>query len=636
LVGFIPEMSLDDDTRTVGEANLAALKVFLGGTDGFAATKTVACAEPALSSPNQNQDTRESDTVANDAWHISLRFGQDVLRNGMDPLSFIRYLGTLGRVASVTTLADAMPDADSLDPESCYLGFEIDLRAETSKEAIESVFEFVREDATIHILPPRTRVSTYIEFIRSLPEDNRRLGEILVASGALTSNELAACLARQKAQADTQPVKPLGEILIETRIVQQEVVQSALDKQKQTKEHKAAESRLVRVQADKLDGLINLVGELVIAGAGASLLAQRRGDSALQETTALMSRLVEEIRDGALRLRMVQVGETFNRFQRVVRDVSRELGKDIELVITGGETDLDKSVVEKIGDPLTHLVRNAMDHGIEPAEVRAARGKPARGRLQLNAYHDSGSVVIEVSDDGAGLNRDRILQKAVERGIVSAGQNLSDREIDQLIFEAGFSTAEQVSNLSGRGVGMDVVRRNIESLRGTVELDSTPGEGATVRIRLPLTLAIIDGFLVGVGESCYVVPLETVLECVELSDGDRQALARRAYVSLRGEVLPFVRLRDHFDIHGQEARRENIVVVQYGGHKAGLVVDRLVGEFQTVIKPLGKIFSRIKGISGSTILGTGEVALILDVSSLVQQAAAREAGRVQTTSGSYG
>jgi two-component system chemotaxis sensor kinase CheA len=324
---------------------------------------------------------------------------------------------------------------------------------------------------------------------------------------------------------------------------------------------------------------------------------------------------------------MVQIGETFKRFNRVVRDVSKELGKDIELVVTGGETELDKTVVEKIGDPLTHLIRNSMDHGIESAEVRAANGKPAKGTLSLNAYHDSGSIVIEVGDDGGGLNKEKILRKAIERGIVAPGQTLSDREIYNLIFEAGFSTADQVSNLSGRGVGMDVVRRNIEALRGTVDLDSTPGEGTIVRIRLPLTLAIIDGFLVGVGESAYVVPLEMVLECVELTEAERQTLDNRAYVNLRGEVLPFIRLRNHFDVEGKSGRRENIVVVKYGDQKAGFVVDRLMGEFQTVIKPLGKMFSRLKGIGGSTILGTGEVALILDVPSLIQQASAREADK---------
>lgn len=624
LVNAPADAPLDADTRTTGNALLANLQEFLAD-DAPAAAQSVVPHETPVQSSGGGE-------VGADTWHISLRFGLEVLKNGMDPLSFIRYLGKLGKIASVTTLCDAMPDAEAMDPESCYLGFEIDLKSEASKAEIESVFDFVRDDAIVNILPPHSEMARYVELIKALPEDEKRLGDILVASGALTQLELEQCLSAQAAGAAKQPpeIKPIGDILVDRQMVQRQIVDSALDKQKQVKEHKVQESRLVRVQADKLDSLINLVGELVIAGAGATMLAQRNGDGALIEANSLISRLVEEIRDGALQLRMVQVGETFNRFQRVVRDVSRELGKDIELVITGAETELDKTVVEKIGDPLTHLVRNSMDHGIESAERRQAAGKPAKGKLMLNAYHDSGSIVIEVGDDGGGLNKDKILSKAIERGIVSPNTNLSDREIYNLIFEAGFSTADAVSNLSGRGVGMDVVRRNIEALRGTVELDSTPGEGATVRIRLPLTLAIIDGFLVGVGESAYVVPLEMVLECVELSDLDRQALQNRAYVNLRGEVLPFVRLHDHFEIAGNGSRRENIVVVQYGGHKAGLVVDELMGEFQTVIKPLGKMFSRVKGISGSTILGTGEVALILDVPSLIQQAAEREAGLAGT------
>jgi len=315
---------------------------------------------------------------------------------------------------------------------------------------------------------------------------------------------------------------------------------------------------------------------------------------------------------------MVQIGGTFNRFQRVVRDVGKELGKNIELVISGADTELDKTVVEKIGDPLTHLVRNSMDHGIESAELRLARGKPAKGTLKLNAFHDAGSIVIEVSDDGGGLNKERILKKAIERGLVSEGAALSDKEIHNLIFEAGFSTADAVSNLSGRGVGMDVVRRNIQALRGTVDLDSIEGQGSTVRIRLPLTLAIIDGFLVGVGDATYVIPLDMVVECIELGTEDRDSGDKR-YLNLRGEVLPYRRLREHFEVQGDAARRENIVVVRYGEHKAGLVVDKLLGEFQTVIKPLGKVFNLIRGIGGFTILGSGEVALILDVPGLMRQ-----------------
>jgi two-component system chemotaxis sensor kinase CheA len=347
------------------------------------------------------------------------------------------------------------------------------------------------------------------------------------------------------------------------------------------------------------------------------MLAHRSGEAALVESTSVISMLVEQIRDSALQLRMVQIGDTFTRFQRVVHDTSRELGKDIELVISGSEAELDKSVVEKLGDPLMHLVRNALDHGIESPEVRVAKGKPARGTLRLNAYHESGSIAIEITDDGAGLNREKILSKARERELIGPNQTLTDNEIYNLLFEPGFSTAEKVTNISGRGVGLDVVKRGITALRGSVEVESKEGQGSTFRIRLPLTLAIIDGFLVGVGKSSYVIPLGTVVECIELSEKDRAETHNRQYINLRGGVLPFVRLRDQFEITDQGGKRENIVVVQYGGQKIGLVVDELMGEFQTVIKPLGGIFKHIKGIGGSTILGSGDVALILDVQSLV-------------------
>jgi two-component system, chemotaxis family, sensor kinase CheA len=301
-----------------------------------------------------------------------------------------------------------------------------------------------------------------------------------------------------------------------------------------------------------------------------------------------------------------------------VHDVSREIGKDIELVVAGEDTELDKTVVEKIGDPLTHLVRNAMDHGIEPGELRTARGKPVKGTVKLDAYHDSGSIVITVSDDGGGLKRDKILAKAIERGLAEPGRNLSDDEVYKLIFEPGFSTADQISNLSGRGVGLDVVKRNIAALRGSVGVHSEEGIGTTVTVRLPLTLAIIDGFLVEIGKSVFAIPLDMIEECVAYS-----AEPGHDYTNLRGQVLPFIRLRELFEVEGVATRRENIVVLKHAGQKAGLVVDTLLGEFQTVIKPLGKMFAQVKCISGSTILGNGEVALILDVPALVQQAGQR-------------
>jgi two-component system chemotaxis sensor kinase CheA len=504
-------------------------------------------------------------------WHISLRFGNDVFRNGMDPLSFLRYLNTLGEIVYISTLTDTFPSLEAFDPESCYLGFEIDFRSDATLTTITEAFDFVRDDCVIHILAPH-------------PHDT---------------------------------VLPPSEISSEPCAVEPVIVQPPADKQTALQETKGKEGNFVRVNADKLDELINLVGELVIASAGASLLARSSHSSPLQESTSVVSGLVEEILDGALRLRMIPIGDTFNRFRRVVRDVSQELGKDIDLVISGADTELDKTVVEKIGDPLMHLLRNAMDHGIESPEVRLAAGKPAKGRLHLNAYHDSGSIVLEIADDGAGLNRDRILQKAQERGLVAASATPTDNEIYNLIFEPGFSTAEAVTNLSGRGVGMDVVKRNITLLRGTVDLDSQPGQGTLIRIRLPLTLAIINGFLVGIGPASYVIPLDMVQECIELSEDKRQQARESSYLDLRGEVLPLVYLRDHFNHDGQPVRRENVVVVRCAEHKAGLVVDDLLGEFQTVIKPLGKLFSALRGISGSTILGSGAVALILDVPALL-------------------
>ena len=575
-----------------------------------AATLPATVAEPGV-----DPIKRQQGSVHANHWHISLRFGPDVLKNGMDPLSFLRYLETLGHIKDIVTLPDALPLPEIMDPEACYLGFEIAFDSQADKATIEGVFEFVRDDCRLRILPPHSLIDDYVRLIQQQPGDITRLGEILVRCGTLTAQELDTAL---NTQADT-PAKPIGTILVEQGLVQPEVVEAALAKQKQIKDVGAAESRTIRIEADKLDQLINLVGELIIAGAGVNLIARKAQISELQESTSKLSTLVQEVRDSALQLRMVKIGATFNRFQRVVHDVSREIGKDIGLMVKGEDTELDKTVVEKIGDPLMHLVRNAIDHGIESAELRAARGKPAKGSVTLEAYHDSGSIVIAVSDDGGGLKRERILAKALERGLIEPGHNLTENDIYGLIFEPGFSTAEQITNLSGRGVGLDVVKRNITALRGSVGVSSEEGVGTTVTVRLPLTLAIIDGFLVEVGTSVFAIPLDMIEECVAYT-----AEPGHDYTNLRGQVLPFIRLRELFEVSGEPTRRENIVVLKHAGQKAGLVVDTLLGEFQTVIKPLGQMFNQVKCISGSTILGSGEVALILDVPALVRQASSNE------------
>ncbi|MEV6925827.1 chemotaxis protein CheA [Dactylosporangium sp. NPDC051485] len=574
--------------QAIGERLLAALQPFL---------------EPAA--------------TASPVWRLRLWFGPDSLRNGMDPLSFLRYLSTMGTLVQVATRTDALPDLEHLDPETCYLGFEAALATAAPKADIEGVFDFVRDDSQIEIVPVPD--DAFVRRIEQLP-DRDRLGDLLIESGVATDRDISTALQIQQqdnARTGDGSSRPLGEILIERNVVQAPVVQAALSRQRKTAESRP-QDQTIRVYANRLDKLIDLVGELVIAQSSVGIRRVDGGDNVDAQHEVM--RLVEEVRHSALSLRMVPIGTTLRRFERVVRDVCVDLDKDVDLIITGGDAEMDKALVERISDPLTHLVRNALDHGIETRAERERAGKPVRGKLRLNAFHDAGSIVIEVADDGRGLDRDRILAKAVGNGLVSATATPSDQEVYDLIFEPGFSTKETVSSLSGRGVGMDVVRRNIAELRGTVEVDTRAGAGTTFRIRLPLTLAIIDGFLVGVGPASYIVPLDRVTECVELP----ASCAERPCMPLRGEVLPFIRLRDIFGIAEPPPRRQNVVVIEQSGQRAGLVVDVLLGQFQTVIKPLGGLFGAATCIGGSTVLGNGEVALILDVGPLVADHVARE------------
>lgn len=567
-----------------------------------------------------NAETLEPQNMNDDHWLISVDFHQDTFRNGLDPLSFIRYLQKIGEVLDIVAVSHRIPRLTEGDFESCYLGFRIAFNSTATKQEIEAVFEFASDDCDLSILPSRTKVSAYIELLDSLDSDeSQRLGDMLVTIGAITPNELKKSLSAQLNVGPTpeSPTKKLGEVLIENRVVDQPVVEQALKQQQKVRE----QAQTIRVDSNKLGQLINLVGELVTASAAMKIMVDKYHIPEAGEVIAGVEHLVEEIRDHALQLRMVQIGETFSRFRRVTRDVSADLGKKIDLVIRGGESELDKTVVEKINDPLTHLIRNALDHGIETPDVRVAAGKPELGTVTLNAYHESGHIVIEVIDDGAGLDPERIRAKAEAIGLIEPEQTLSKAEIFRLAFEPGLSTKTQASNLSGRGVGMDVVKRNIEALRGNVELDSELGHGTKITITLPLTLAIIDGFMVGAGSERYVIPLSMVEECVELNKRDWNEDSQQHYINLRGEVMPYLRLKDFFNSsHSTTTQRESLVVVRFGRQKAGFVVDQLHGEQQTVIKPLGTLFQHLRGVSGATILGTGDIALILDVQGLVNLA----------------
>ena len=626
-IGVLVDAAVEDAEALSAELQQKGEELHAGLTPFQADAKSDESASKAvtLNEPDVTVERESGQRVAAEQWHISIRFSEEAPGLGLDPAPFLKYLDRLGEIIHVTTIFDSMPPLGELDAEKNYLGFEISLVSDQQKADIEAVFEFAAEESTLHILPPKAKITEYAELIESLSEDVDQVGEILLSCGALTQTELAealACQSQLREQEVPEAVSRLGEVLVQQQSVHPEVVDVALEKQAQVRKQRAP-AKSVRVDAARLDSLINLVGELVIAGAGNQTQARRIGDEALLETVFGMSRLVEEIRDNALQLRMVQIGESFNRFKRVVRDVSKDLGKDIALEIYGSETELDKTVIEKIGDPLMHLVRNAMDHGLESTEQRIAAGKPGQGTVYLNAFHDSGGIVIEVADDGAGLDPEKLLAKAREKGLVDANQTLDPKDIYRLILEPGFTTAKEVTNLSGRGVGMDVVRKNIEALRGTIDIESAPDEGTTIRIRLPLSLAIIDGFLVGVGESSYVIPLDMVQECIEMDDADTCVSHGEHYINLRGEVLPFLRLRDVLSQDAEPNDREHIVVVQVGSQKAGLVVDELHGELQTVIKPLGKLFKHLSAIRGTTILGSGEVAIILDVPTLIHRAASQ-------------
>jgi len=554
----------------------------------------------------------EADADAGDAasglWHLSIRMGQDALRNGLDPLSFIRYLDRFGSVTGIRTL-QRVPDLATLDPEDCHLGFEIRYRSDADRARIEQVFEFLAEDASIRILAPDAAPEDYEALLAEREAGGDGRDGLLSLWQALAGPGERPFIERRKADPDTDRRSSAVD-----------------DRRTGTADRRAGhagggeDARFVRVRADKLDHLIDLIGELVIASSGAELVARTEQSPRFSEVALRIHDLVQEARDGALGLRMVPIGETFARFHRVVRDVSKQLGKDVELQISGGDTELDKSMVETIADPLMHLVRNSLDHGVESPAVREAAGKPAQGRLGLHAYHESGSIVIEVSDDGKGLDRDRILAKAIEKGLIAPDLELTDEQVYPLIFLPGFSTAEAVTNLSGRGVGMDVVKSNVESLRGQITVASQPGRGATMQIRLPLTLAMIDGFLTSVGPVSYVLPLAVVAECIDVPAECRSQPERTCGTfDLRGEVLPYVDMSLFYG-HAPAGGRRSLVVVRDGPTRIGLVVDRLHGEHQTVIKPLSPIFRHLKAVSGSTILGSGEVALVLDVQGLMQHA----------------
>jgi two-component system chemotaxis sensor kinase CheA len=501
-------------------------------------------------------------------WAIRFAPGPDFLLNGANPLLLFAELRQLGGL-SVKASMEMVPSLADLDPERCYVSWEMVLATPVDRDAVHDVFIFVEDSCELTIEPAAGSE-----------------GDTAEADGAV-------------ARALKEPRAAGGG----RRIYDQPDNATSL-----------------RVPAAKLDQFVDLVGELVTVQARLAELAARRDDVEIAEVSEEIERLTSALRENSMNIRMLPIRATFEKFRRLVHDLARDLVKDVELTMDGADTELDKTVIEQLGDPLMHLIRNSMDHGIEPRTLRLARGKRATAKIHLSARHSGASVLIAVSDDGGGIDAEAVRQRAVDKGLLAADAPLSEAETFALIFQPGFSTAQQVTDVSGRGVGMDVVKQRVEALRGTIEVASQPELGTSVTLRLPLTLAIIDGLLVAVGEACFVLPLASTLECIELSSEDIERANGKHMANVRGEIVPYIRLREHFNIAGPRPELEQIMIVESGEGRFGLAVDQVLGNCQTVIKSLGRVYRHVQAVSGATILGNGRVALILDPERLVQDA----------------
>ncbi len=545
----------------------------------------------------------------------------DLFASGTNPLLLLNELRSLG-TCTVVAHREKLPALSEIDPETCYTYWDIILTTDREINAIQDVFIFVEDSCELKI--------DIIDEEGQLDADQgyKKLGEILVERGDLTVDEIKKALGSHKR---------IGELLVESGLVAVDKVESALVEQQHIREERqkrqAAESTAtIRVPAVKLDNLVNMVGELVTIQSRLSELSIRLGDPALTQVAEEVERLTGDLRENTMSVRMLPIGTTFSKFQRLVRDLSAGLGKDVALQTEGGETELDKTVIERLNDPLIHLIRNCIDHGIERPEARAAMGKPVQGTVHLSAEHSGAFVFIRIRDDGAGLDSEAIRAKALEKRMIPPDAPLSERELYALIFAPGFSTAKEVTNVSGRGVGMDVVKKSIDALQGSIEVESRKGTGTTVILKLPLTMAIIDGLLVRIGEVQFILPLSAVDECVELSRQQVADAHGRNLVAIRGELVPYIPLRRRFNIAGEPPEIEQIVTTRVDGGRIGLVVDQVIGEHQTVIKPLGRMYRGVDEVSGATILGDGRVALIIDIPKLISKAAMEEESTFGTES----
>jgi two-component system chemotaxis sensor kinase CheA len=565
-----------------------------GGAGAAAAAPAGAAMQVAVSAVPDEGDTRSG-------WRIHFVPGPKLLRNGNDPLRLLRELAT---IAPCDVRADAkwIPPLRELDPEECRLSWRIEVSGAIEESALKSVFDWVDGECDLNL---------------------EAFGP---AAGAVASAPAVVPASTPDTTAVAMPSLPIEEPVAAPKAAATTAAATTAASQAA-----AGDGGSIRVSIEKVDELLNSVGELVITQSVLSQLAaplEGRDAEELRSALGQLERHMRALQESVMRVRMLPISVVFNRFPRLVRDLGQKLGKKIELRLTGDSTELDKTVLEKIGDPLVHLVRNAMDHGIEMPEVRIAAGKSAHGVIELNAYHKGGNVVVEVIDDGGGLKCYKILAKARERGLVGPDEQLSEERVFNLIFAPGFSTADVVSDLSGRGVGMDVVKRNINELGGHVQIHSTAGKGSMVRIRLPLTLAILDGQLARVGSEVYVVPIVSIVETIQARQEQVSSIAARAQVfRLRDDYLPIVRLYDLFGVEPQHTDLLDglLMIVEADGKRVGLFVDELMSQQQVVIKSLETNFRPVLGLAGATMLGDGRVALILDIPGVIARFQNKEA-----------
>ncbi len=528
-------------------------------------------------------EASSASAVARVGWQLHIEFDSDILRNGSNPLDLLDDLGKLG-ACFVMALTEDVPFLDELDPEHCFLKWDVTLHSDCDRSAIDDVFIFVQDEMKLDCRP------------------------LAATETPPAATVLAPPLQPEMPAADPHPPKAATDVGHPAPLAEK--------KREEAKRPDDKANATVRVQAERLDELMDRVGELVIAQARLSQLAAATDDISIKTVAEEIERLAASLRDTTMGARMVPIGSLFGRFRRLVHDLSRDLGKPVDFVTSGEDTELDKTMIERLADPLVHLIRNSIDHGIEDTASRLAAAKTDIGRIEIAATHAGAQVLVTVRDNGAGLNTARIRAKAEEQGLLAPGAVVSDQDVHQFLFHPGFSTAQTVSALSGRGVGMDVVKRTIEAMRGSIDISTASGKGTTVTLRLPLTLAIIEGLLIRVGEGRYIIPLSAVEECAELSATDERVRGRD-FLNMRGDLVPFLRLRNLFDAAGEPDRHQKIIIASAGESRVGLIVDQIIGSHQSVIKSLSKLHSEVTMFSGATILGDGSAALILDVAQLI-------------------